>query len=98
MDGEVAGGAEARRVYANLEEWIQNEAIPFSVDRPETVDAAIDTVIASRGDPAVLLGFGEALHGGEEILLLRNLLFKRLVEVHGFSAIALESSFPGRTQ
>ncbi|WP_410510309.1 erythromycin esterase family protein [Methanosarcina hadiensis] len=41
-----------------------------------------------------LLGFGEALHGGEDILILRNLLFRRLVEAHGYSAIAIESSFP----
>ena len=41
-----------------------------------------------------LLGFGEALHGGEDILILRNRLFQRLVETHGYSAIAIESSFP----
>ncbi|GHO80017.1 erythromycin esterase [Ktedonobacter sp. SOSP1-85] len=41
-----------------------------------------------------MLGFGEALHGGEELLVLRNQLFQRLVEAHGYSAIAIESSFP----
>ena len=41
-----------------------------------------------------LLGLGEALHGGEDILILRNRLFQRLVESHGFVAIAIESSFP----
>lgn len=41
----------------------------------------------------MLLGFGEALHGGEEILLLRNRLFQRLVEAHGYTAIAIESGF-----
>jgi erythromycin esterase len=46
------------------------------------------------GDAVELLGFGEALHGGEEILTLRNRLFRRLVEEHGYSAIAIESSFP----
>jgi erythromycin esterase-like protein len=46
-------------------------------------------------DPSLrLLGLGEALHGGEEILLLRNRIFQRLVERHGYSAIALENSFP----
>lgn len=45
-------------------------------------------------DPVELLGFGEALHGGEDILIFRNRLFQRLVEVHGYSAIAIESSFP----
>jgi erythromycin esterase-like protein len=41
-----------------------------------------------------LLGLGEALHGGEDILILRNRLFQRLVETHGYRAIAIESSFP----
>jgi erythromycin esterase-like protein len=51
-------------------------------------------MIASLDDSVALLGFGEALHGGEELLILRNLLFQRLVEAHGYSAIAIESSFP----
>ena len=51
-------------------------------------------MIASLGDSVELLGFGEALHGGKDILILRNRLFQRLVEAHGYSAIAIESSFP----
>jgi erythromycin esterase len=81
-------------IHATLDDWIAREAIPFSVDSPETVTAAVDQVIASVGDSVELLGFGEALHGGEDILLLRNLLFERLVAAHGYSAIAIESSFP----
>ncbi len=80
--------------YATLDDWIAREAIPFSLDSPETFNAAVDAVIASLGDSVELLGFGEALHGGEDILILRNRLFRRLVEAHGFSAIAIESSFP----
>lgn len=41
-----------------------------------------------------VLGFGEALHGGEEILILRNRLFQRLVDANGYTAIVIESSFP----
>ncbi|MFH1958183.1 MAG: erythromycin esterase family protein [bacterium] len=81
-------------VYTNLEDWIRREAIPFSVGSSETFNSAVDKVIASLGDPVELLGFGEALHGGEDILMLRNRLFQRLVEKHGYSAIAVESSFP----
>jgi len=79
---------------ATLDDWIAREAIPFSVDAPESLNAAVDAVIASLGDAVDVLGFGEALHGGENILLLRNRLFQRLVEAHGYSAIAIESSFP----
>ncbi len=80
--------------HATLDEWISREAIAFSVDSPETFDAAVDRMIASLGDSVELLGFGEALHGGEDILILRNRLFQRLVAAHGYSAIAIESSFP----
>ncbi|HEX3054330.1 MAG TPA: erythromycin esterase family protein [Aggregatilineaceae bacterium] len=72
------------------EEWIQQESIPFAMDA--TLNAAIDRVMAR--EPIDLLGLGEPLHGGEDFLMLRNRIFQRLVEAHGFSAIAVESSFP----
>jgi erythromycin esterase len=83
-------------MYDTLENWIRHEAIPFSVDSPQTFNASIGRVIASLDDSVELLGFGEALYSGEEILMLRNRLFQRLVEVHGYIAIVIESSFPGR--
>jgi erythromycin esterase-like protein len=81
-------------VYSTLDDWILHEVIPFSVDSSVTFNASIDKVIASLEDSVELLGFGEALHGSEDILTLRNQLFQRLVEMHGYSAIAIESSFP----
>ena len=78
----------------SLDDWIAREAIPFSVDSSSTFNAAVDRVIASLGDSVELLAFGEALHGGKDILILRNRLFQRLVEAYGYSAIAIESSFP----
>ena len=81
-------------VYVTLDDWVLHEAIPFSVDSSETFNASLDRFIASFDDSVELLGFGEALHGGEDILILRNRLFQRLVETHGYSAIAIESSFP----
>src|SRR4051794_35017484 len=85
----------ATPTHVTLDDWIAREAVPFSVDSPaETFNVAIDQVIGALGDSVELLGLGEALHGGEEILVLRNRLFRRLVEAHGFTAIAVESSFP----
>ena len=81
-------------MHATLDNWIRQEAIPFSIDSSEIFDASIDKVIVSLDDSVQLLGFGEALHGGEDILVLRNRLFQRLVKMHGYSAIAIESSFP----
>jgi len=81
-------------MYATLDVWIRREAIPFSLDSLGAFNAAVARLIASAGDSVELLGFGEALHGGEDLLILRNRLFQRLVEAHGYSAIAIESSFP----
>jgi erythromycin esterase len=74
-----------------VDEWITREAVAFALEQPA---AAIDQLMHSLGSGVELLGFGEALHGGEEILVLRNRMFERLVEAHGFTAIAIESSFP----
>jgi len=79
--------------HATLDDWIAREATPFSIDSLLAFNDAVDKVISSLGDSVELLGFGEALHGGEDILILRNRLFQRLVEMHGYSAIAIESSF-----
>jgi erythromycin esterase len=81
-------------VYATLDDWIAHEAVPFSLASRPDFNAAVEKVIDSLGDAVALLGFGEALHGGEELLVLRNQLFQRLVEASGYSAIAIESSFP----
>jgi erythromycin esterase-like protein len=80
--------------YATLGDWIAREALPFSVDSPGPFKAAVEKLIISLGDSVEVLGFGEPLHGGEDFLILRNRLFERLVEAHGYSAIAIESSFP----
>src|SRR5258708_16086531 len=81
-------------VYATLDDWIAHEAIPFSLDSRPDFNAAVDQVIDSLGDSVALLGFGEALHGGEELLVLRNHLFQRLLEASGYSAIPIASIFP----
>jgi erythromycin esterase-like protein len=80
--------------YTTPEEWISSEALSFSLDDPATFNTAVDKVMALLGHQLELLGLGEALHGGEQILILRNRLFQYLVETHGYSAIAVESSFP----
>ncbi len=84
----------AAEVYATLDDWIAHEALPCSPDSRPDFNAAVDKVVASLDDSVALLGFGEALHGSEELLVLRNRLFQRLVEAYGYSAIAIESSFP----
>jgi erythromycin esterase-like protein len=94
MDNNSSLRKNPMPVYSTLDEWIKQEATAFSLDSPTSLNAAVDRLMALLDPSLRLLGLGEALHGGEEILRLRNRLFQRLVEEHGFSAIALESSFP----
>jgi erythromycin esterase-like protein len=84
----------AVRSYAGLDEWIAQEAISFALNAPESLNAAVDRVVVALPEAVELLALGEALHGGEELLVLRNRLFERLAQAHGYSAIAVESSFP----
>jgi len=84
------GSVPAKR---SLDAWILQEAIEFSLDSPSSINAAVDKVIASSDNCVELLGFGEAMHGSPEMLILRNRILERLVRVHGYSAIAVESSF-----
>ena len=72
---------------------LNQEAISFSPDSSPGLNSSIDQLVSLLGDPVQLLGLGEALHGGEEILELRNRLFQRLAKRHDYSAIAIESSF-----
>lgn len=79
--------------YRSIVDWIAREAQTFALNDDAKVCKAIDDLVGSFGSDVTLLGFGEALHGGEEILVFRNRLFQRLVEAYGFSAIAIENSF-----
>ena len=83
-----------RPARAALDAWIAREAIPFTIDSPVSIDGAADRIVGSLGDTVELLGIGEALHGSEEILLVRNRLFQRLVMAHGYSAVVIEVTSP----
>ncbi|KAF5051571.1 Erythromycin esterase [anaerobic digester metagenome] len=76
-----------------LDDWIASESFSFSLDADASLDLAVDRMIAALDTRVTVLGLGEALHGGEALLAFRNRLFFRLVEAHGFSAIAIESDF-----
>jgi len=61
--------------HGTLEDWISSESIHFSLDLPITFKSTVDKVIASLGDNVKMLGLGEALHGLEVILIIRNRFF-----------------------
>jgi erythromycin esterase-like protein len=81
-------------VHATLDEWIARDAVRFDLASPGSLEAAVDRVLGELGPAVELLALGEALHGSEEILLVRNRMFRRLVEKHGFSAVAIEATSP----
>jgi erythromycin esterase len=80
--------------HSSLDQWIAQDAIRFVLDDVSSFEAAVDRVIGSLAEPVQLLGFCEALHGSEEILVARNMLFQRLVMAHGYSAVAIEVTSP----
>jgi erythromycin esterase len=77
----------------SLDDWARREPISFDMDSAESFNGAVDRMVAALGDSVDLLGLGEPTHGRAGFLVLRNRLFQRLVEAHGFRAIAIESSF-----
>ncbi len=81
-------------VHPSLDEWIARDAIRFDLVSPGSLETATDRVIAQLGPAIELLALGEALHGSEEILVIRNRIFQRLVEKHGFSVVVIEVSSP----
>lgn len=81
-------------VHNSVDDWIKKDAIPFSLESPASLDSAVDRIIEELGPMVELLGFSEALHGSEEILLVRNRLFQRLVAAHSYSAIVIEVTSP----
>jgi erythromycin esterase-like protein len=80
--------------FASLDDWIRREAISFALDSSTSFNAAVDKIVAALGDSVELLGLGEPTHMAEDFLVFRNRIFQRLVEAHGYTAIAVESSFP----
>lgn len=60
---------------------------------PLTRDSDLDGLIADIGD-AECVCIGEASHGTEEFYEMRARISRRLIEEHGFRAIAAESDWP----
>ena len=77
-----------------LRDWIAQDALSLDLTDSDQLDRDLDRWMTALGPDVRVLGMGEPLHGGEAFLQLRNRLFQRLAGAHGFSAIALESSYP----
>jgi erythromycin esterase len=79
-----------------VEDWIRRDAIRFTLSpagvADKDFDDAVDRLVSAFGNGVDIFALGEPLHGGEAFLMLRNQVFQRLVERHGYSAIALESA------
>src|SRR5688572_6394876 len=89
----AAASQRPRNPNDALSAWIANNGIRFASDKPASLRRML-TLIRGRLGTVSVLGLGEALHGGEEILAFRNRLLIELVRNHGFTAIALEGFDP----
>ncbi|GGP83177.1 erythromycin esterase family protein [Saccharothrix coeruleofusca] len=67
---------------------LQDVGLPFAA---EDAGPAFAKFLHSLPDRPRLLGLGEALHGAEALLRLRNRVFRHLVEHEGYRSIAVES-------
>src|SRR5262249_29520155 len=68
-----ANAANAPASFTSIDDWIVRASIPFS---DANFNAACDRMMSALGEQVSVLGFGEALHGGEEHFALRNRVFK----------------------
>ncbi|WP_442482025.1 erythromycin esterase family protein [Aeoliella sp. SH292] len=80
--------------YPTIETWIAAESFEWSLDDSASIGRAVDALLATLGDSVQVLGWGEPTHQVEGFLQLRNRVFQHLVEHHGYTAIAIESSYP----
>lgn len=81
------------QTYSDLEAWFRAEVMSIDPQDESAFNNGVDRFITELGESVDLLGLGEAAHGGEA-LAFRNRLFRRLVAQHGYTAIAIESSYP----
>ena len=75
--------------------WSSEHAVRIGWNAGPSAD--LRPVSAMIGNSRLVL-LGEPVHGSHEPLAFRNRLFRELVTQAGFSAIALETSFPDATQ
>lgn len=77
-----------RSAHLRLVNEIKNKAIPLT-GHASDYDAIADTI----GDAHYVL-IGESTHGTEEFYQIRADITKRLIQHHGFSAVAVEGDWP----
>lgn len=85
-------GAQAATAADPVAQWHRAAAVPVSLEfeRADFGDLAFLAPIVAR---ARIVAIGEGQHDVHQFLLLRNRVFRYLVEVHGFTAIAAETDF-----
>lgn len=72
--------------------WTTRAAKPLATLEPGGNTKSLQFLTEVVGK-ARIVALGEAVHGGHELLTLRNLLFEYLVRTEGFTAIAVETGF-----
>lgn len=76
---------------AAVVEWLAAQAWPLRTVDPSEPDDDLAPLVAAFGD-ARLIGVGEATHGTAEYFRFKHRLFRRLVERHGVTVLAMEAN------
>ncbi|MFC9552181.1 erythromycin esterase family protein [Rhodococcus sp. NPDC056960] len=75
-----------------LQSTVADLGAGFSAPGDPSVTVALRAFLRRLDTAPRLLGFGEPMHGEESFLLLRNQMFRYVVEHEGYRSIAIESS------
>jgi len=76
-----------------LRSRVETVGVSFPAEDGTAFGVAVQQLLRGLGHAPRLLGFGEAMHGEDAFLRMRNQLFQHLVEHAGYRSIAIESSW-----
>lgn len=82
----------ARSEAADTIDVLRAMAMPLS-SADASRDEDVDVIVSRLGDARVVL-IGEASHGTHEFYAVRAAVTRRLIERHGFNAVAIEGDWP----
>jgi erythromycin esterase len=86
-------GATTSASAAQIAAFLNDRAVPFDTDDPTHSSADLRAFKAMVGSARVV-SLGEATHGTAEFFRMKHRLLRLLVEEMGFTAFAIEASFP----
>jgi len=91
--GTTAAGGSAAPSSAEITAWLRGRAVAFDTDDPSHPSVDLQPAKAMVATARVV-SLGEGTHGTAEFFRMKHRLLRLLVEEMGFTAFAIEASFP----